>query len=712
MHCILRADYTALVQYTDFDGSTNRLVTDGATGWRMLDDICQLEPGELVPGTRYELRRWIGEGGMGHVFEAVHVDIERLVALKVMKSRPEQTPGLTDLFLCEARACAKVESRFVVKVMDFGELPDRRPFFVMELLGRKTVHSALATGPMLLERALPILRQCCKALAAIHEAGLVHRDIKPNNVALLEEDGRKDTVRVVDFGVAAAIGSTPRTCGTVSYMAPEQIVGLALDGRADIYALGCMAYEMLARRPPFVDDDYRRILDAHITEQPEPITKLCAALPAALDSILLRCLAKQPQQRWASPHEFEAALIELQISLGLITNWDDLPMPMVDELRRAALSQSMPRARRRAVWVVPAALGMMLMLGTTMGLVIADHDRAPSSAADIADTAAADDSVDDARIEALTNETRLAASRAYWVYPLGDDPEQATALQWIRVLESEQGSAGERANARASGLRAEIAQTLVRLGDRYWAEQHGRSFALEYYAMAMVFEPELPLDDERNPLTQVQLTDLIARAERGEFNTAELRAAKAMAILADDDAQRRRERLAALVEAGGWTLSLQATEQLTDLVGADDQHTAEPHAGVVADETRTADRPERQPTKAAALVDRARTAAATGDRAGARRAFNEAIEADSHCIDALSGLAELHFEAGEYSKALGHARTASRMRPNDGNLLILLGDCYLKTLRYRSARDAYEGAERRGHPQAPARLANLDALAG
>jgi tetratricopeptide (TPR) repeat protein len=700
-----------LVQYTEFEGSTMRLVTDGAAGWRMLDDICQLKPGELVPGTRYELRKWIGEGGMGHVFEAVHVDIERPVALKVMKSQPGQAPGLPELFLCEARACAKVESRFVVKVMDFGELPDGRPFFVMELLGRATVHSALESGPMPLERAIPILRQCCKALAGIHEAGLVHRDIKPKNVVLLQEDGRKDTVRVVDFGVAAAIGSTPRTCGTVAYMAPEQIVGGTLDGRTDIYALGCMAYVMLSRRPPFIGE-YLDVLDAHIDEQPYPITALCPSLPAQLDPILLRCLEKQPGERWASAHELEAALIELQISLGFMTAWDDLTMPMIDPARRDRLGRSMPRPRRRAAWFVPAGLGTMLMLGATMGLLIADPAGALAPEAQAADAVAEDHSEDDARIETLTNETRLAASKAYWVYPIGDDPEQATALHWIGVLESEQGPAGERATARASGLRAEIAETLVRLGDRYWGENHGRSFALEYYAMALVFEPELPLDDERNPLTQVQLADLIARAERGEFNTAELRAAKAMAILADADAQRRRERLAAWVEVDDGTLSLRATELLTDLVGTDEQQPDEQQPGVGEADERVADRTERQPSKAAALVEQARAAAAKGDRAGARRAFNEAIEADGRSIDALSGLAELQFEAGEYSKALGHARTASRLRPNDGDLLILLGDCYFKTLRYTLARDAYEGAVRRGHAQARGRLANLEALSG
>ncbi|NJK33163.1 MAG: hypothetical protein HC927_12580 [Deltaproteobacteria bacterium] len=132
------------------------------------------------------------------------------------------------------------------------------------------------------------------------------------------------------------------------------------------------------------------------------------------------------------------------------------------------------------------------------------------------------------------------------MFPAGDDPEQETALHWIGELESERGPFASPAQTRAAELRAELAGTLVRLGDRYWPEKHGRSFALEYYALALVFVPDLSLDPERNPLTQVQLADLITRAEQGEFSAAELRAAKAMAILADDDVERRRRRIIAL----------------------------------------------------------------------------------------------------------------------------------------------------------------------
>ena len=193
------------------------------SGWEPLESGSRLLVGELVPGTRLKIIEWIGEGSMGQVFEAQHVDIQRRVALKVLRATFELSPEISTLFLDEAKACARIESRFVVEVMDFGELPDRRPFFVMELLGREDLHGALKPGRMPLARALPILRQCCKALAAIHEAGLVHRDIKPKNVVLQREDGRADAVRVVDLGLAAEPGSTPKISGT----APAALHGAA-----------------------------------------------------------------------------------------------------------------------------------------------------------------------------------------------------------------------------------------------------------------------------------------------------------------------------------------------------------------------------------------------------------------------------------------------------------------------------------------------------
>jgi hypothetical protein len=469
---------------------------------------------------------------------------------------------------------------------------------------------------------------------------------------------------------------------------------------------------MLSHRPPFVDAP-QRVLDAHLEAPPPPITSLRPDLPEALDAILLRCLAKQPEQRWSSAAELEAALVELQISLGFVTPWDDLPMPMIDEHRRARLAEAMPRANRRPAWMVALTLGSMLVAGTGIGLFAGDvgsRDRLELDVSELAESEA------DTRIAELTNATRLAASKAYWVYPAGDEPEQATALHWIGVLEAELDSVAAR--TRALELRAELAGTLTRLGDRYWSEPHGRPFALEFYAMALVFVPDLPLPAERNPLTPTQLHDLIARAEAGNFGPAELRLASVLAMLADDDEARRRERLAALLEDDD-ALSLRMGVQLGELVGiepgrrahaptlAADAREAENDEPEIVDDER-AERAQRHPTQAAALVRRAQLALRRGDRAAARAALHDAITLDSRCVAALRGLAELHFDASEYGRALGYARRAAALQPGDGELLILLGDCYLKTMRYEAARTTYERAAARGHPHAQARLALME----
>lgn len=692
----------------DDSASVTRL--DDGSGWQVTNASTRLTPGDLIPGTRLRIQGWLGEGGMGQVYEALHLDLGRRVAVKVMRrvddDDADDRPRLAAAFTAEARACARIESRSVVEVLDLGELPDHRPYYVMELLEPTTIHHALELGWMKLERALPILRQCCKALAAVHAAGLVHRDIKTRNVVLQTEDGRGDTVRLVDFGLAAPIGSCPRVSGTARGMAPEQILGERLDGRLDIYALGCMAYEMLSGRTPFTGTAVD-VLEAHLHDAPPPLTRLRPDLPASVDPVLLRCLAKRPEARWADVHEFEAALIELQIELGVVTPWDDLPMPLVDETRRQRLLAAMPRIERRRPWRVFAGLAAMLVVGTVAGVLVAGGREQPAT-----DVPTVAHEPELARIDELTNEVRLAASKACWVHPNPDEPEQRTALQWIAVLEAQQGPLTEQARERAELLRNEIAATLTRLGDRYWAAEHGQSFALEFYALALTFVPDLQLPDERVPLTPVQLASVITRSERGQFSPAELALARVLAALADDDPERRRRRTDALLDGESGLLSLRLTEQLAKLVAAEPTAAIEPSPGTepsaAPDDTQLGGEANRRPAEAAKLVEQGHAAAARGDRRGARAAFTSALELDNRSTAALVGLAELNFEAGHYAKALGHARKAARLRPDDAELQLLLGDCYLKSLRRAEARAAYARAEQLGDARATTRLAKLE----
>ena len=674
----------------------------------------QLSPGELVPGTRYQILRWLGEGGMGLVFEAVHVDIERHVALKVLKLGV--TPERRASFLAEARACARVHSRFVVGVLDFGVLPDERPFFAMELLGRNTLYSALSRGPLPLERAIPIFRQVCKGIVAVHEAGLMHCDLKPKNVILQTDEGRADTVRIVDFGLCSEPGVPPRIAGTPAYMAPEQIQGGDCDGRVDIYALGCILHEVLTGAPPF-EGEIQELLHAHVERAPPAISTLRPDLPAELDAILQRCLSKDPKQRWPNCHELEAALCELQIAAGFTTAWDDLPMPEIDDARRRSLSERMPRppARRRTraqrLLVVGAAV-LVLAIGFAVGEV---RDR-PSELSDNIPAAAVE-----TRIDELTNSVRVAASRAHWVYPPPTNPSEPTALHWILELEDLPGVLEDQADVRAHELRLEIADTLTRLGDKYWDEENGRSFGLEYYALALLFNPAQPRASERSSLTSAQLADLTARAVRREFRPSELRAGEIMASLAETDPQRLRTRVSALVEDNDFPLSLQTRDQLVMIAEQQVEDSppnpvasnpAVPAEELVIPVEPTDPEPARDPVKAKASVRRAKAAVARGDLVEAEQAFNEAIVQDNRSVEAHAGLAELKFDTGEYGDALQHVRHAVRLRPDDAELQMLAGDCYLKVLRHGDARTAYERAEELGHPRAAERLDYLAKLGG
>jgi tetratricopeptide (TPR) repeat protein len=696
----------------------------GDERWQPMVERVRLASGKRVPGTRYRIVRWIGEGGMGMVFEAVHVDIQRPVALKILKPAVAGAQHQRDRFLEEARAVAQVESRFVVDVLDFGELPDGRPFYTMELLQPVSLYDELRNGPLPLERAIPILRQCCKALAAVHARGFVHRDVKPQNVLIQREDGRSDAVRIVDFGIAARIGSNPRIAGTAIYMAPEQIRGVDFDARVDIYGLGCVAYELLTGLTPFEGASATEVVQRHLDDPVIPPSERLAGLPPVVDAVLLRCLAKRPEHRYASMHELEAALCEVQIAVGFTTAWDDLPLPAIPEAERAELHRRMPLAhtagrRRLGPRVRMAAGAFVVGLISAVGLLSIDRDRAeelPSG-----DAAAAMRGV-----EARVADARIAASRAYWAYPPAEQPDYPTALRMIHALDGEHGPLRYLARARAEELREEFAETLVRLGDQYWVAANGRPFAVEYYAQALLFDEAHARARERSNLTATQLADVSARAITGKLSRAELDAGELLRALAEPDPSRRRARVEELLAKSSSPSPLHA--QLAALVGLAEPSAAS-EATVAADEAALPDEAtarvgaggvERKPTaaerpsnsqQAKSYARRAATALGQGNRDQAEGLFTKALTLDPQLAQAHAGLAEIHFARARYESAVYAARKAVRARPNDAALQLLLGDACLKTRRYAEARSAYERAVEMGHGKAKQRLRKLDEVA-
>ncbi|MBC8069787.1 MAG: serine/threonine protein kinase, partial [Deltaproteobacteria bacterium] len=308
-----------------------------------------LSMGMQLPGSRLRLLERISDGGCGVVYRGEHVDLQRPVAIKVMRVEALGA-GARELFLDEARTTTRIESRYVVQVVDFGELPDGRVWYAMEHLGGRSLDQLIATGRIEPARAIALLRMACKGLAASHEAGVVHRDVKPQNLVVIARGGREHLV-LVDFGIALPCGTKPAVVsGTPEYMAREQILRDVLDERTDIYGLGCCAYELLTGLP--VVDRSSTIQHALLmhTEGVDPPFPAELGIPAQLQEIVRRCLAVDREDRFANMHELEAALCEAQIDAHLPLLRDDLELPLVDAARRSRIADgftALTRPRRR-----------------------------------------------------------------------------------------------------------------------------------------------------------------------------------------------------------------------------------------------------------------------------------------------------------------------------------------------------------------------------
>jgi len=311
---------------------------------------------EIAVGTRLHDSRLriferISDGACGIVYRGEHIDLQRPLAIKVLRD-DMIGDGAREQFLDEARITGRISSPYVVQVVDFGELPGGRVWYAMELLGGRPLDQIIADGALEPARAIALLRMACKGLGAGHAAGFVHRDVKPQNLVVVERGGREHLV-VVDFGIAVAIGTTPDSiCGTPEYMAREQIVRDPLDARTDVYGLGCCAYELLTGRSLVGVCTLGQALLKHDLGI-DPRFPAEANVPQALQAIVRRCLAIDPTRRYASMAELEAALCEAQIQLELRRSRGDLELPAVDPGRRRQIAQGYavldtPRHRRHS----------------------------------------------------------------------------------------------------------------------------------------------------------------------------------------------------------------------------------------------------------------------------------------------------------------------------------------------------------------------------
>jgi serine/threonine protein kinase len=279
--------------------------------------LARFRTGSLLAG--YRLENQIGEGGMAAVFRARDERLGRLVALKILVPALASDMQFRTRFIAESRAAAVVDDPCIIPVYEAGE-PDGVLFIAMRLVPGGDLHGVLEReGRLSPERAVGFISPVASALDAAHRTGLVHRDVKPANILVDAREDRPDHVYLSDFGVSKIVSSAGLTgpgffVGTPHYAAPEQVQGLAVDGRADQYALACVTFQLLAGKLPFRSDEARSILQEHVSTPPPPLTASRPDLPGAVDQVLARAMAKAPAERYASCLDFADALRE---ALGL-----------------------------------------------------------------------------------------------------------------------------------------------------------------------------------------------------------------------------------------------------------------------------------------------------------------------------------------------------------------------------------------------------------
>ena len=271
----------------------------------------------VVLGGVYRITRLIGEGGMGSVYEAMHLRLDKRVAVKVMSREMASNQEALARFHREAGVASHLGHPHLVNISDFGTSEAGEPYLVMEYLdGEDLDHRLRRAGCLPLEAAVLIAKQVAAALAVVHAQGIVHRDLKPANIYLVQVPGEPDFVKVLDFGVSkikaarTKLTRTATTVGTPEYMSPEQAMGLVddIDHRTDQWALACITWEMLSGRAPFVADDTNALFYQVINLTPQPLSKRAPDLSPSLEEALLRALAKRPEERYPSIKDFARAL--------------------------------------------------------------------------------------------------------------------------------------------------------------------------------------------------------------------------------------------------------------------------------------------------------------------------------------------------------------------------------------------------------------------
>lgn len=350
---------------------------------------------------KYEINRLLGKGGMGEVYEALDTSKGRTIALKILTDQYSQDERFRERFQRESRAAAILQEPHVIPIHDWGEVDDHL-YIDMRLVPGQTLHDMLLAGPLEPERAVAIIGQVASALDAAHAAGLIHRDVKPQNIIVTPED----FAYLVDFGIAEAHGDSHLTMtgtqvGSMAYMAPERFGNDEATSAVDVYALACVLCEALTGNTPFRTDSLEQVIGAHLSAPPPRPSAINPRVPTALDDVVARGMAKQPDDRYGSAGAFSRAAARALTATGSSASAAETmarpyaasgtppnfgpqsgPQPayMTGPTEVVGPQNDPPRGR----WVVPTVIGVVgaLLLGG-IGIVIGmlagrDNHSAPT----------------------------------------------------------------------------------------------------------------------------------------------------------------------------------------------------------------------------------------------------------------------------------------------------------------------------------------------
>jgi serine/threonine protein kinase len=355
-----------------------------------------LAVGSLVGA--YTIVRQIGEGGMGSVWLAEHTMLGRRAAIKLLHPTYSMRPEMVTRFFNEARAATAISDPGIVQIFDYGQQADGSAYIVMELLEGEALSSRLAhLGRLPIGDALRIARQVASSLGAAHARGIVHRDLKPENIFLVRDSevSGGERAKILDFGIAKLMGDTgPKTqtsalMGTPMYMSPEQCRGAGLVGRpSDVYSLGCLLFTLIAGAPPFVAEGSGELIVMHLQEPAPRLSTRVAGVPAALEALLARCLAKPPDARFASGTELATAIdaVLAQSSGTSVPSVVGSPPPLQPTLLAAPTTLSnasgsamhIPQSSRIGVAVV-AGVAVVVAMVVSVTLVVRTRSRSVQS---------------------------------------------------------------------------------------------------------------------------------------------------------------------------------------------------------------------------------------------------------------------------------------------------------------------------------------------